>query len=136
MVKQDVTCPHCGNVLESVFFSGGERPVTLACGCGNFFAARVKPVYVVETHLLNAWHDMVKPEPAAPAKPQPDWSKAPEWAKWWAVDKSGEAYWYWGDEAPGCVVDIWSGHESEDAGYVSLRGFDWRNTLTDRPEGV
>lgn len=25
---------------------------------------------------------------------QPDWRHAPEWAKFWAIDSSGNAYWY------------------------------------------
>ena len=25
---------------------------------------------------------------------QPDWSKAPEWARFWAMDSDGGAYWY------------------------------------------
>jgi hypothetical protein len=25
---------------------------------------------------------------------KPDWSTAPEWAEWWAVDENGCAYWY------------------------------------------
>lgn len=25
---------------------------------------------------------------------QPDWSQAPEWANWWAMDSNGICYWY------------------------------------------
>ena len=25
---------------------------------------------------------------------QPDWSDAPSWAQWWAMDSDGYAYWY------------------------------------------
>jgi hypothetical protein len=25
---------------------------------------------------------------------QPNWSGAPDWAQWWAVDSDGSAYWY------------------------------------------
>ena len=25
---------------------------------------------------------------------KPDWDNAPEWARWWAVDQSGQCYWY------------------------------------------
>ena len=25
---------------------------------------------------------------------QPDWTEAPDWAQWWAVDNDGYAYWY------------------------------------------
>jgi hypothetical protein len=25
---------------------------------------------------------------------KPDWSKAPEWANWWAIDRTGDAYWF------------------------------------------
>lgn len=31
---------------------------------------------------------------ALPVAPQADWSQAPDWAMWWAMDASGTAYWY------------------------------------------
>lgn len=27
-------------------------------------------------------------------RPEADWSQAPEWAMWWAVEANGDAFWY------------------------------------------
>ena len=62
---------------------------------------------------------------------QPDWSQAPDWAKWWVVDKDGESAWC--EEKP--IVsdsDFWYGKEGNapSFGYTG----DWRNSLRKRPE--
>ena len=35
-----------------------------------------------------------KTRPAVLDEFQVDWSQAPEWAKWWAMDSNGICYWY------------------------------------------
>jgi transcription elongation factor Elf1 len=130
-----VVCPHCGKVKNDIYFDV-DSPKLFGClSCGNSFAARVKEVYVVETHVFDSWKDNMlqapKVEPAAPAKPQPDWSKAPEWAKWWAVDADGEAFWY--ELEPSRGFSCFSGTgDTRRAGVVDVE--DWRETLTARPE--
>jgi hypothetical protein len=61
----------------------------------------------------------------------PDWSAAPDWAQWWAVDESGDAYWYKG--APNCEDVQWWAVGIAEAGSVDLAGTNWRTTLRQRP---
>lgn len=35
-----------------------------------------------------------------------DWSTAPEWANWWAMDASRDAYWY--EEEPKKIGRLWA----------------------------
>lgn len=69
---------------------------------------------------------------------QPDWSKAPEWARYWAVDSDGTAYWYEFEPVilPGLSFEGWhpaslnSRWEETDSKVVQP----WRNTLQERPQ--
>lgn len=45
-------------------------------------------------------------------QPEPDWSQAPAWAQWWAVDGSGKAFWY--ETEPKCS-NKWPGWFAPDA---------------------
>ena len=74
---------------------------------------------------------------AASQVPHPDWTKAPEWAQWWAVDARGISWWYQHQPAP--VETEWYVAQSylaqSQAGeriYLQL-GIDWRTTLQQRP---
>lgn len=75
-----------------------------------------------------------------PVYPDPDWSHAPEWAQWWAVDSSCMAYWY--QTQPTMVPGMWycpkgHGHWSCMVGDEPIDlplGCDWRLTLRRRPE--
>lgn len=63
--------------------------------------------------------------------PAPDWSNAPSWAMWWAVDKDGESYWY--EKEPVPMSKSWdniSGSQYE----RETREIDdrWRTTLQPR----
>lgn len=67
---------------------------------------------------------------------QPDWSAAPDWAIYWAVDEDGCAYWY--QNQPGKSGSLWSraasgGHSLLFDG-VDLEDRDWMTTLRKRPE--
>lgn len=67
-----------------------------------------------------------------PAAPAPDWSSAPSWAMWWAMDSSGHAYWY--SEKPRASERYltWeSSGDNDDAGIVEHEN--WRTTLHARP---
>ena len=84
-----------------------------------------------DAEIVYAWLD------AQPDAPIPDWTTAPPWAQWWAVDEDGRTYWY--DRQPyvekaddGC----WDGNgEFRWNGDVTLPvGVDWRTTLRRRPE--
>lgn len=66
-----------------------------------------------------------------------DWAKLPEWAKWAAANESGHARLFW--ERPELGVAVWwSEFRSERLPphlYRLAPGFDWRETLIQRPEG-
>jgi len=71
---------------------------------------------------------------------QPDWSQAPEWANWWAMDKNGKGFWHSltpsrDQSMADWVVDFSSGIDfsykvSPDFNYTG----DWRNSLRKRPK--
>ena len=64
---------------------------------------------------------------------EPDWSKAPEWAQYWAVDADGAQYWY--ENKPDCDDDAcrWYGMGGKISGSPCLS---WRDTLRERPEAM
>lgn len=67
-----------------------------------------------------------------PAAPAPDWSVAPDWAQWWAMDSSGHAYWH--SEKPRASERYltWeSSGDNEDACFIEHGN--WRTTLQARP---
>jgi hypothetical protein len=65
---------------------------------------------------------------------QPNWENAPRWAKYWAVDEDGGAYWY---DATKIYDNKWicgdDGHQSDYDRHVNLNGIDWKATLRERP---
>ena len=71
-----------------------------------------------------------------PAAPAPDWSSAPEWAQWWAVDADGAPYWFECKPISGDAkwVQIHQQWARDKRLYVDLPlGIDWRETLVARP---
>ncbi len=74
---------------------------------------------------------LAQPAPAdVAAVPTPDWTTAPEWAQWWAVDESGFAYWY--EDMPVCNSGTWRGQRYEWAwDYDHCPA--WRKSLMQRP---
>ena len=69
--------------------------------------------------------------------PAPDWSQAPEGAKFFAVDANGKGFWY--RSPPVVVQDFWRHPRTSDvdnAGdFILPLGIDWRLTLQEKPEG-
>ena len=66
-----------------------------------------------------------------------DWSQAPEWAMWWAVDADERAYWHEKEPEIGSVGFIWrsAGTHSYNHHFVELPlGIDWRTLKQRRPE--
>jgi hypothetical protein len=64
----------------------------------------------------------------------PDWSKAPEWAQWWAADSNGESYYY--EVEPGLCATTWAVASTErflSAGKIDLPVRNWRMTAQQRP---
>ena len=63
-----------------------------------------------------------------------DWSTAPWWANWYAVDESGKAQWY--ELKPTTGLYRWwlaVGSGFAPAGTVDMRGVDWTQSLEARP---
>lgn len=92
---------------------------------------------------LRALADLACGMPAQPLAPEPDWTKAPQWAMWWAVDCDGYAWWYryepscdgdaWGDDNP----DTGNGKSFKDAYFIDIPiGIDWRTLKRQRPAPV
>lgn len=86
-----------------------------------------------DLHAVAEWLD------AQPDAPIPDWTTAPPWAQWWAVDADGFACWY--GVAPPFLPNASHAWDSEpegrgeSVGYINLPvGVDWRTTLRRRPE--
>ena len=65
---------------------------------------------------------------------QPDWSQAPYWANWWAVDGFDRAYWFEDSPKLNIIDDTWDNHYRDkvagDYGYTG----DWRESLRKRPQ--
>lgn len=65
----------------------------------------------------------------------PDWTQAPEWAQWWAVDNDGSAYWF--EVEPFDIgVSWWETYDgrftlADRIDYINIA---WRSTLTQRPQ--
>ena len=65
---------------------------------------------------------------------QPDWSKAPEWAKFWAVDSDGGAYWYEVEPRYDTEYAVWSiSTEFMGQRQGPAPDPDWSQTLRSRP---
>lgn len=70
---------------------------------------------------------------------EPDWTAAPPWAAWWAVDKDGSPYWYAERPEPGKSV-WWNRIGSERRRVqpigrrcrLDMASADWRQTLRAR----
>lgn len=63
-----------------------------------------------------------------------DWRIAPDWANWWAVDKSCRAYWYAFRPEVNNIQNDFREYEGEtnEAPSFNYKG-DWRNSLRKRP---
>lgn len=73
---------------------------------------------------------------ALPQMPRPDWTNAPEWAMWWAMNGNGGRFWF--DDKPNYSKSGWwwvNGERAKNDGYMDPPlGIDWRLTLQRRPE--
>lgn len=84
-----------------------------------------------------SWRTMRYQRPQNPAyvPPELDWSTAPYWAQWYAVDRNGYAYWY--AEQPHASSGEWATMNSEVGGagrLMSMRGRpSWRTMIYRRP---
>jgi len=70
-------------------------------------------------------------KPESSRHPEVDWSRAPKNARWWAMDKNGDAHWFF---PPNVVAftDFWLSQEPEPAPVFGFSG-DWKKSLVERP---
>lgn len=64
--------------------------------------------------------------------PKPDWSEAPKWANWWAVDADGDVFFY--KDEPVQRLDYWTVGAMgryDHAGTVQLA---WKDSKQQRPQ--
>ena len=70
---------------------------------------------------------------------QPDWSQAPDWANWWAMDENKNTRWIYSQlEQPyisdiflrWCAVGMFDSADAPSFGYTG----DWRESLRKRPQ--
>jgi hypothetical protein len=82
-----------------------------------------------EAQLAAAQGGEWQPAAAAPSVPGPDWSQAPKWAMWWAMDQDGWAHWF---ERRPKIVD----HEWWNSGQIETACDlgEWDKTLQRRPQ--
>lgn len=70
---------------------------------------------------------------------QPDWSQAPDWANWWAMDENKNTRWIYSELEQPYTSDIFlrwfavGKFDSEDAPSFGYTG-DWRESLRKRPQ--
>ena len=70
---------------------------------------------------------------------QPDWSQAPDWANWWAMDENKNTRWIYSELEQPYISDMflmWCAigrFDSADAPSFGYTG-DWRNSLRKRPQ--
>ena len=60
---------------------------------------------------------------------EPDWTEAPEWAMWWAIDEDGSAYWYVAKPEPAGAC--WA--TDSKCEYIQPTPIAWRSSLRQRP---
>lgn len=67
----------------------------------------------------------------------PDWSKAPDWAKWYTIDRNGMAYWHEGNPSllPGeSRAWLWNGRAHEHIrDKIDMKGLNWKVLKFSRP---
>jgi hypothetical protein len=66
---------------------------------------------------------------------QPDWSKAPEWAQYWAVDGDGAVYWYENEPSTKEFMGLgyWTDGGFGRKEFIGHLRYDWKDTLAQRP---
>jgi hypothetical protein len=74
--------------------------------------------------------DVLDPQPKAASEPEHDWSKAPEWANYMAVDQDGEVFFF--EEMP--TPDSDGTWRSDYGQFEKVESKNWRDTLQVRPK--
>lgn len=64
------------------------------------------------------------------------WEDAPDWAKYTAIDRNGDSYWY--ERKPFLRFADWSaiaGYHCKISNYAPPEKFNWKESLQKRPDG-
>ena len=62
---------------------------------------------------------------------KPDWSKAPKWANWWAMDENGSSAFY--KDKPTLAKDNWFWDTESDFSGCDVSP-NWEESLQERPK--
>lgn len=65
---------------------------------------------------------------------QPNWSQAPSWAKWWAMDEDGECFYF--ENKPKITSVTWIPFNARIIDKAPIFGYagNWKDSLRERPE--
>ena len=89
--------------------------------------------------VLSRAENMGLIKPKAIEEWQPDWSQAPDWANWWAMDGDKKTRWIYSELEQPYTSDTYlrwfavGRFDSADAPSFGYTG-NWRNSLRERPE--
>ena len=78
--------------------------------------------------------DVLKASNSMELEWQPDWNKAPEWAKYFAMDEDGEFYYF--EESPYMAGCSWQPQPHGELGETFDHGYkgNWQDSLRKRPQ--
>jgi len=67
---------------------------------------------------------------------QPDWTQAPEWANWWAMDSDKKAYYFKSKPYLGSSIWLMKNVCEYDSSLAPAHNYqgDWKDSLRERPE--
>lgn len=115
----------------------GSKMLTTGMTLREYYIGQFPTMDMVEDilHQLAEWEEANVPEQPVTPKPfNPDWTTAPTWAQWWAVDADGIAYYF--EEIPKNLGEFWASvndvKSKKDRICPDLAPI-WRETLTKRP---
>lgn len=65
----------------------------------------------------------------------PDWGKAPKWAKWFAIDRSGRGFFYYSKPLIFLNSGVWEAAHLHQLMYIDdFDATNWENSLQKRPD--
>ena len=89
-------------------------------------------IYAYEiADAMQAESDKRKPKGLPDVLFEPDWSQAPKWARWWAIDKDRLAFWHH-TKPKNDDIEFYQCGEFCYAPSFNYQG-DWKNSLRKRP---
>lgn len=124
MIDNLLECPYCGCASYRFDDWGGQGKRGIACTSVN--CQNQSPLFTSDEAATEWWNRRVPPPPA------PNWSKAPAWANYWAIDGNGQANWYRAE--PWLEGDMWWSDDDNEPNVHDMTHIDWRLTKQGRPQ--